>query len=114
MPCTIIYKYAKIFQTGNFFLSIFGRCSICESVLNGVIKDPPVPNSRVVIKCSYVGAFRSCKNGYKRRIIGKKRDELAENLIQQNMSASYVQKMEAKKVILNLKMVILNPVVYLQ
>lgn len=95
--CPIVYKYAKICQTGNIYLKIFGQCSTCRSFLKGIVHNPPEPESRVVIECSYTGIFKNCKSGYKRRIIGKKRDEFSNKLIQQNMSASYIQKIEAKK-----------------
>lgn len=96
--CPIVYKNAKIYQTGNIYLKIFGQCSTCQSSLKGVVHNPPEPNSRVIIKCSYTESFENCTRGYKRRIIGKKRDEFLNKLIQQNMSASYIQKMEAKRI----------------
>lgn len=37
------------------------------------------------------------KSGFKQRILGKKSDYFLSKFIQQNMSASFVQKVEAKK-----------------
>lgn len=89
-PCPISYKYAKVFPMGHIYLKIFGQCTKCQSVLKGVVHNLPESNSRVLIKCSYSGSFDSCVSGFKRRIIGKKRDYYSDKLIQQNMSASYI------------------------
>ncbi|KAF0749942.1 Uncharacterized protein FWK35_00013587 [Aphis craccivora] len=96
-PCKIVYKYAKIYVMGNIYLKMFGRCAACQSIFKGLLQNPPEPDSRVIIQCSYVGLFEYCKTGLKRRIIGKKRDEYSNKLIEQNMSASFIPKMESKK-----------------
>ncbi|CAI6352262.1 unnamed protein product [Macrosiphum euphorbiae] len=97
-PCKMVYKYAKIYAMGNIYLQMSGNCAACQSIFKGLIQNPPEPDSRVIIQCSYVGLFEYCTSGLKRRIIGEKKDEFSNKLIQQNMSASYIQKMESKKI----------------
>jgi len=56
-PCKMLYKYAKIYVMGNIYLKMFGRCAACQSIFKGLIQNPPEPDSRVIIQCSYVGLF---------------------------------------------------------
>jgi hypothetical protein len=42
--------------------------------------------------------YKECKGKNKRRLIGSRRDELKNKLLKENMSASYIQRMEAKEI----------------
>jgi len=59
-----------------------GHCAAYQSIFKGLVQNPPEPDSRVIIQCSYVGLFEYCTSGLKRRIIGEKKDEFSNKLIQ--------------------------------
>lgn len=40
--------------------------------------------------------YNECRGKVKRRVIGRKLSEFKDKLIKENMSASYIQKIEAK------------------
>lgn len=83
---------------GNVYLTISGNCSFCNSQFTGEIENEPIENSRAIIKCKYQGMYKLCKGKNKRRLIGNKREELKNKLINENMSASYIQRMEARNI----------------
>jgi len=95
----IVYKTAKICPTGNIFLNIKGHCSVCSSTFNGIVQNLPELNTRVLIQCTYSGTFQSCRSRKKRRLIGQNRDEFLEKINEQNISASYSQKLEATRIL---------------
>lgn len=98
IPCAISYKRAKVHPGGNIYLKIVGNCSSCDSRFTGEIENEPSENALIVISCKYQGMYKECKGKNKRRLIGRKRDDLKNKLIKENMSASYIQRMEAKEI----------------
>lgn len=98
ITCRITYKRTKINPEGVTFLKIDGTCNFCGSILKGKIESQPMDNSRVIIQCTLEGLFKNCDSRMKRRMIGKKRDDYLEKLSKHNMSAAYVQRLEAKQI----------------
>lgn len=96
LPCTIVYKKAKIYNNGNVYLDILGYCSTCLSNFKGVVDKQPEPNSRVVIKCSLIGNFKTCKPSSKRRINGEQKINAISKMVTGCKSASYVRREMAK------------------
>lgn len=37
ISCSIVYKYAKIYEEGQFFFKFSGHCSSCSSTLTGIM-----------------------------------------------------------------------------
>lgn len=97
-PCAISYKRANVHPGGNMYLNIFGNCSSCNSKFTGEMENEPGENSLIIISCKYEGIYKECKGKNKRRLIGRKQDELKNKLLKENMSASYIQRMEAKEI----------------
>jgi len=56
LPCSIVYKYAKVYPNGNIFLNILGYCSTCKSILKGILDNCTNEKSRVIIRCTITGA----------------------------------------------------------
>lgn len=98
LPCGISYKKANVHPDGKVYLSIFGSCISCKSQFKGDIENEPSKNSRVIIKCKYQGLYNMCLGKNKRRLIGRKRDDIKKKFINENMSSSYIQRMEAKDI----------------
>lgn len=96
IPCGISFKRCKVYSEGRVFVSIFGSCPSCKSEFRGEIENEPPEGSRVLIKCKYQGMYGDCRGEIKRRLIGRKRLELKGKLTKENMSASYIQRIEAK------------------
>jgi len=98
IPCAVSYKRANVHPEGNIYLKIVGNCSSCNSRFTGEIENEPGENSLIIIKCMYQGMYKECKGKNKRLLIGRKRDELKNKMIKENMSASYIQRIEAKEI----------------
>lgn len=98
LPCSIVYKNAKIYQEGQVFLKMSGYCSACESILTGILTSCPTQGSRVIIRCTLKRKFKSCRTNRKRRIIGDKKVNYVNKLKQQNQSAAFIQRNEAKSI----------------
>lgn len=98
LPCSISYKYAKIFQEGQVFLKIAGHCSACNSTLSGYLTSCPTVGSRAIIKCNIKGNFKSCKTHKKRRVIGDQKIKFANQLKDQNKSAAFIQRTMARTI----------------
>lgn len=98
IPCTITYKNAKVNPNGKVFLKIQGKCCVCLSDFHSEVINQPESASRVIIDCTYQGKFKGCKSNIKRSVIGEKREELKTKLVNENQSAAYVQRVEAKQV----------------
>lgn len=98
LPCSIVYKYAKIFQEGQVFLKIAGHCSTCNSTLSGNLASCPSVGSRVIIRFNIKGNFKSCRTHKKRRVLGDTKVELTNQLKDQNKSASFIQRKMARSI----------------
>jgi hypothetical protein len=98
LSCCITYKRTKVYPTGDVFLKMYGSCSCCHSILKGEILNQPVEECRVIIRCTIEGPYTQCTIRKKRRVIGEKKDIYLDKLLKQNMSAAYVQRLEAKKI----------------
>lgn len=96
-PCCLSFKRNKILPDGNNFLQFEARCTTCNSLLIGIVTNPPAPDSRVVIDCSYNGNYQSCSGGKKRRMLNSKRSEYETKMLDGNISASFLQRKEASK-----------------
>lgn len=70
---------------------------MCLSTLKCIVDYIPEENSRIVIHCTIKGDFEKCQGGKKIRVIGKERVSFIEKLSNYNMSAAYLQRMDAKK-----------------
>lgn len=46
LPCCIAFKRAKVYEYGNSYLTVDGRCSVCGSIFKGIVSDKPSENSR--------------------------------------------------------------------
>lgn len=46
LPCCIAFKRAKVYEYGNSYITIDGRCSICGSIFKGIVSNKPSENSR--------------------------------------------------------------------
>jgi len=96
LPCTIVYKRAKMYNNGNVFLNILGYCSTCLSNFKGVVDKRPETNSRVVIKCSLIGNFKTCRPSNKRRINEEQKINAISKMVTDCKSALYVRREMAK------------------
>ncbi|KAL4104676.1 hypothetical protein QTP88_019958 [Uroleucon formosanum] len=85
LPCCLAYKYSKINTERQIYLKVIGSCIIYLSYL------------RVVITCTLKGHFQNCISGKKRRVTGDQREMFLDKLINRNMSAAYLQRLEAKQ-----------------
>ncbi len=99
LPCTLVFKDNKFHQDGEFYLKVVAYCSSCHSNLRGVIYEKPDLDSVncVSIDCLYEGEFRFCQSSKKRRLIGNRQAKYSERMTDKNMSASFVRRNEAKK-----------------
>jgi len=50
LQCSLIFRRAKVYEVGQNYVSIVGRCKTCNSHFKGVIEHKPSPNSRYLIK----------------------------------------------------------------
>ncbi|KAF0717390.1 jerky protein-like, partial [Aphis craccivora] len=98
LPCSMVYKHAKIYPNGQIFLNILGHCSTCKSIFMGILNSYPDENVRVIIRCTMTGQFKNYRSYSKRRIIEEKKEDYINKLKTQNMAAAYIQRTEAKKV----------------
>lgn len=75
LPCSMVYKHAKIYPNGQIFLNILGYCSTCKSIFTGILNNCLDENVRVIIRCTMTGQFKNCRSYRKRRICnwGEKR-----------------------------------------
>lgn len=46
LPCAITYKKASVRPSGNVYLSIYGKCTECDSKLYGELTDIPTVKNR--------------------------------------------------------------------
>jgi len=46
LPCCIAFKRAKVYEFGNSYITVDGRCSVCGSIFKGIVSDKPSVNSR--------------------------------------------------------------------
>lgn len=46
LPCCIAFKRAKVYEYGNSYITVDGRCSVCGSIFKGIVSDKPSGNSR--------------------------------------------------------------------
>lgn len=46
LPCCIAFKRAKVYEFGNYYITVDGRCSVCRSIFKGIVSDKPSENSR--------------------------------------------------------------------
>jgi len=97
IPCAISYKSAKVHPGGSMYLKIVGNCSSCESRFTGEIEKEPGENALIVNSCKYQGMYKECKGKNKRRLIGRKRDDL-KNKLKNRKYVCYIQRMEAKEI----------------
>lgn len=74
------------------YLRIYESCKQCQIQFTGEIENKPDKNSLIIIKFHYRGLYKTREKSKKRRLIGRKRDELKNKLIKENMSASYIQR----------------------
>lgn len=58
----------------------------------------PEEGCRVIIRCTIEGSYFQCKTRKKRRLTGEKKDNFLKKMLQQNMSAAFVQRSEAREI----------------
>lgn len=97
LSCCVKYKRANIYPGGEHFLKIYGMCTFCNSLFKGNLTNEPEEGRRVIIRFTMEGSYIHCTTRKKRRIIGDKRDNFLTKMLQQNMSAAYVQRSEARE-----------------
>lgn len=95
--CKLVYKRAKVYNSGKNFLVIDGSCSVCQSNFKGILEKEPDIDSRAVIKCTYVGNFKNCIGNSKRNMIGSLKSNAINSLIDINASASFIRRNKASK-----------------
>jgi len=46
LPCCLSFRRAKVSSNGDNYVSVVGRCSVCESHFKGIVADKPPENAR--------------------------------------------------------------------
>lgn len=46
LPCCLSFKRAKVYPTGQVYIYVLGRCSICGSHFEGTVSQRPAENAR--------------------------------------------------------------------
>lgn len=46
LPCCLSFRRAHMFPNGNKYVTVIGRCSVCDSHFKGVILNNPPENAR--------------------------------------------------------------------
>lgn len=65
LPCCISFQRAHVYPHGNTFVTVIGRCSVCNSHFKGVILNQPSENARYFL-IFYNTKFLSLTLLYKR------------------------------------------------
>lgn len=50
LPCCLAFRRSKVYMDGDVFITVVGRCSICESYFTGTIAEKPSDENRLVFK----------------------------------------------------------------
>lgn len=46
LPCCLSFRKANVYPYGANFVTVIGRCSICNSYFKGIISEKPLDNAR--------------------------------------------------------------------
>lgn len=73
ISCTIVYKRAKIYDSGLHFCVFYGKCKLCHSELKGILNVKPPIDNRAIFYCTYKGNYQQCQENQKRRTASEKK-----------------------------------------
>lgn len=95
VPCEFAFINNKVYSTGETFIKIQGKCSLCKSHLVAVIKDEPEEDEpvKVLVKIYGIEARRHSKKIAKVKVTSK----IAEKLYAQKKPATVVRRNLLKK-----------------
>ncbi|KAL5233987.1 hypothetical protein ACI65C_001397 [Semiaphis heraclei] len=96
LPCPISFKKARVSEYGENFVTVYGRCKECNSILQGYVKEVPSLNARVVMQCSYVGHYDTL-HSKKRRLMGSEMNRVLNALNNQKENASVYIRSEVNR-----------------
>jgi len=74
IACSVIYKRAKIYESGINYCEFYGKCKSCHSELKGILLKKPSIDSRAIFHCTYSGNFRQCVHNTKRKTTFEKKN----------------------------------------
>lgn len=95
IACTIIYKRAKIYESGFHYCVFYGKCKSCKSEIKGTLDEKPTINNRAIFNCTYKGNYKKCTEKQKRRTLSEKKLYYIKKLVNEKMSAVMLQRSEA-------------------
>ncbi|KAJ8883636.1 hypothetical protein PR048_015489 [Dryococelus australis] len=95
--CALSFKRAKVYKSGTQFLTIFGRCKSCSSVIAGSLQQEPDENGHVLINFKYRGTFVGYSTGSKRILKGTRRRSALEELVEKHISTCTIRREEAQR-----------------
>lgn len=97
--CNLVFKRARIQPSGEFYFKFVATCCTCHSQLEGVLNEEPKldTNEKISVDCCYKGDFQNCHSTRKRRVIGERRQEYTKKMVENKMSASFLRRTEAKR-----------------
>lgn len=90
IPCEFIFKNNKCYLTGETFVKIQGQCSICSSVLSGIIKKEPDEDepATVIVKIHGIKYRRHKNKTAKVKVTA----QVAESLYTQKKPATTIRR----------------------
>lgn len=90
VPCEFIFKNNKCYATGETFVKIQGKCSICSSVLAAVIKNEPEEDEpvKVIVKIFRINVNRHKNKTAKVKVTKK----TAQRLYTQKKPATVIRR----------------------
>lgn len=97
IACPITFRRCNIRENGAVYLKIEGNCKVCQSCFIGLLYEKPIYKTDVLISCVYEGDFLHCNTEKKRRVMGDKKKEYLQKLVNEKECASTIRQMEAKK-----------------
>ncbi|KAF0708414.1 Uncharacterized protein FWK35_00030788, partial [Aphis craccivora] len=90
----------KVSSNGDNYVSVVGRCSVCESHFKGIVADKPPENARVLMQCTYVGNFNEPHQvTKKRRMSGPVIEKALSRIVEQGVSCETYREHEAVRLI---------------
>lgn len=95
IPCAFVFKNNKCYSTGETFVKIQGKCSICSSVLAAVIKKEPMGDEPCKVNAKVHGINVSRHKNKTAKI--KVTNKIAERLYTQKKPATTIRRNLLKK-----------------
>lgn len=96
LSCCFSFKRCKVNRDGKNYVTIYGKCTDCNSVLKGIINEKPKKNRNVSMECIVSGNFLKIHTiPKKRHLSGSVRKEAIRKMCQEKMSATLFRSIES-------------------